>query len=164
MMKFENIKNNLDDLVSYHISPYKFDKPSYQEILDLRDSDKRNTHVNSYLGLWSSTYPQSYKSESKSNCYEIKFKKNTNIKFINHSDFRRWCNTPEKSYYINQRNMLIAENIDVIIVLDRLSGMKCTLAEIITLNFNAIESFKHITDNRKDLPYVVEIEDGFNYT
>lgn len=164
-MKFKNIKDNLDDLVSYHISPFKFDTPSYQEIVDLRDLDKRDTHVNSYLGLWSSTFPQSYTNSNKVYCYEIKFNNNANIKFITHSDFKNWCNIPDKSYYINARKKLIDANIDVIIVLDKLSDMNNhTLAEIITLNFDAIESFNHITDNRRNLYYEVEVENGFNYT
>lgn len=150
-------------MISYHYSPYIFDKPVYEEIVKIRESGDRPTHENSSLGLWSCTFPKKVSISNGSsmfgtNAYKIKFKENIKFKFVSCGRFRDICEGVKSTEaYINLRNKYLEENIDVICVIDTFMGNGSHLGEVITLNFDSIEIFERIDQSEiKNHTYYVD--------
>lgn len=142
------LNDNLDNLISWHYSPFVFDAPDYELIIENRSDDQRPTHTNSYLGLWSCTFPGKVgiKDNESSlfgmNAYQITYKENVNTKLMKYSDFYRFCvDNFTKEDYIKIRNELIESGYDVLAVIDTFYG-GYHLGEIVTLNFDIIDKFE----------------------
>lgn len=157
-MKFIKLKNRLEGLISYHYSPYTFEKPSYEEVVKNRPN--RQTHSNSYLGLWSCTFPKLFErggdDEFGCNVYKIIYKPDIQVGFVFYSDFVRYCRAIENPLeYITERDRFMREGYDVIVVVDKFYNNKYHhLGEIITLNFDCIDVFEKIVyDKSLDTNY-----------
>lgn len=159
------MNKNLDHLIHWHFSPYIFDTPSYENIIEKRESDNRPTHTNSYLGLWSCTFPHKVKivnnenSMFGTNAYEIKYKDNVKTKLMRITEFYKMCcNIETPKGYIDLRRALIDDGFDVLAILDSFYGGN-HLGEIITLNFDVIDSFNLIdVELIKDHVYRMGVE------
>lgn len=142
---FIEIDNKLHNLISYHYSPYEFDVPSYNKVIENRPN--RGTHSNSYLGLWSCTFPSFFKGDNEfgTYVYKITFKPDIKVGYLRSSDFFRYCNNIEFSeQYIDEHYKYIKLGYDVIVILDHFMGEKLHLGEIITLNFDCIDVFERV--------------------
>lgn len=142
-----HLHDNLDNLISWHYSPFIFEKPDYNLIIENRRDEKRQTHTNSYLGLWSCTFPGrvGIKNNDSSlfgmNAYQLEYKENINAKLMTIGEFYRYCEDKfNKQDYVKARNELIESGYDVLAVIDTFLG-GYHLGEIITLNFDIIDKF-----------------------
>lgn len=150
LLKLHNIEFE-NPIHFFHVSNTKFDKPCINTINNVRD--KRDTHDNSVLGLWVSTYPNMCSSFGN-HTYQFKLKDNTTFKGILLEEFFRLCtrgNNGDKlslEQYNHLRNEWM-KTTDVIFILDASQGIN----EVIILNLDVIDDFTHITDIPKDKHY-----------
>ena len=161
---FKEVITDMSKLISYHYTPFDYDIPSYEKIVENRDN--RKTHANSYLGLWSCTYPSFFEQDEPSEfgktIYKIKYKDNVNIGFIGYGDFVKYCHQIEDPKdYISEHYRLIDLNYDVVIVYDRFSRESNSYhcGEIITLNLDCMEIFEKINySDIKNYDYYIQIK------
>ncbi len=145
--KFIEIENNLHNLISYHYSPFEYDQPNYKKVIENRP--KRDTHDNSYLGLWSCTFPSFFKGDNGFGTfvYKIIYKPEIKVGFIRSYDFKRYCDGIEfPEQYIDEHYKYTKMGYDVIVILDKFigNGLQLHLGEIITLNLDCIDVFERV--------------------
>lgn len=127
------------------------------QILDESMLEKETSnHPNSALGLWCSTVPKMYARFGK-NCYKINFKNDREITYKgwDYEEFFDYCcgrcglpdeeqkkGVETRTEYIEVRNYLIKNNIDVIYIFDGNGNIN----EVIILNYECIESLIKTSD------------------
>lgn len=138
---FKDFNFDFTGFKCYHISPYDFNLPDYDEILIKRK--ERTTHSNSYLGLWASTLPECYASNKDAHIYEITFKPSAIIKFILFGDFVKFCQSATSDQFYIDTNQQVKGYVDCSINLDNWRG-GLKFSEIIIYNLNCIDKFVKI--------------------
>ena len=130
---FKNIIVSPHDL--YHVTNNKI------EILNESFLGKKTfNHNNSALGFWCSTVPMYYKNFGV-RCYKVILKnQEINKKCWIYEDFREYCFSAvfSREDYINLRNYLIEEGIDLLYIYDR-NGF---VNEVIIINYDCVSSLE----------------------
>lgn len=138
----------------YHCSSKEFDRPTYQDIDDARSWSQ--THHNSVLGLWCSTYPEMCRGFGPLT-YECNIQESAKLVGIT---YEQWFMLGTKIYrshqsFINLRNYLLTTlNIDAIYITDASN----LIGEVIVVNFDKLSSVLKV-DNVSNKEYLLEVKD-----
>lgn len=155
-MKKIDIKETLKEITFEEHDLYHVTNSEIENVDESVLEKETGNHPNSALGLWCSTVPKRYAGFGK-NCYKIVFKNDRHINFKGweYGNFVDYCRgkdnaeDPEKSKgietrkdYIEVRNYLIKNNIDVIYITDRNKNVN----EVIILNYECVEKLIKASD------------------
>lgn len=143
-MKFNLNLFNIEtaDHTLYHRSNKVFDRPDESMIIDARSWS--DTHHNSVIGLWASTYPEMCASFGKLN-YKLTIKPGTTCLGIT---YEQWFKLGTKVLYTHQEfsdlrfNLLKDNVVDILYIIDATNRVN----EVIVVNFDCIESCIDVGD------------------